>query len=91
MLEKFKKLDWVYILLLVLGARAVVDASFAQAAFMLIICSFKGFQLWLDSKKEVPVSEELKRDLNEVKSALTGLSLKGTKPQAPTIDSRRFF
>lgn len=89
-MEKIKSINWPLIVFILLGLRALLDASFAQAAVVLCFGTFVAVKQWLDSKKQKDVDAELRSELNALKNSVSGLVMKNTaKRELP--ENVRFF
>lgn len=63
-------------LLLVVVARAVVfSASVGDALAIAALSALYGFDLYLESKKEVPINDSIKEEISALKSAISALKL----------------
>lgn len=92
MLEKLKKLDVLLVLLLALGARSLIDSNIAQAMVVMAFCGLYGYTKFLRSKEVVPLNEEVQRQLEEMRSTVSGLAMKNaSKPDQMKNEVRRFF
>lgn len=93
MLQKLKNVDWVYFMLLLLGLRAVVEASFAQALIVVCFAGLRAYSEYLKTKEIKDLNAEVKKELQDMKLVISGISMKGAVKTSSTADStpRRFF
>lgn len=94
MFSSLSKVDWIYVALIVLGARALIDASLAQA---IIVAVFGGLKAYSDYLKATKVKEEYKnineevtKQLDHMKTVISGLSMKSAVNQHHN-ETRRYF
>lgn len=84
--------DVVLTLLILSGLRALVDFSFPQAIVFVCLSCVYGYTKWLKSQEVLSVNDDVKRQLEEMKSSLSGVLMKqATKPQQMQQEIRRFF
>lgn len=92
MLDKIKSIDWIYTVLLLLGIRALVEASFPQALIVICFAGLKAYKDFLASKEVPDLNAEVKKQLDEVKTTVAGLAMKSAvKPAQMEQEIRRFF
>lgn len=92
MLEKLKQVNWILFVLIALGMRALVSADMAQALVVIAFSGLYGFKMHLDSKEVKDINSDVKTQLDEMKTAVAGLSMKNAaKPQQMQQEIRRFF
>lgn len=92
MLQKLKSIDWIYCCLLLLGARALIDASFPQALIVACFAGLKAYHDFLKTKEIKDLSKDVQVQLDEMKTVVSGLAMKNAaKPQHMEQQIRRFF
>jgi hypothetical protein len=50
-------------------------SSLGQAVAIAALCATYAYNLYLDSKKEAPINEEVKKELQELRGAITSLKI----------------
>jgi hypothetical protein len=64
---------------LIFGLRLVIKgAGIGDACALGALCALYGFILFLDSKKEVPINDQVKSELEQLRSAVNNLKLAKT-------------
>lgn len=92
MYDKLTKVNWIFVVLILLGLRTLADANFAQALVITALCGLVGWKDYLKSKEQPPLSEEVQRQLDEVKSTVGGLAMRSASRPAQMEESiKRFF
>jgi hypothetical protein len=66
-----------------------LPTSIADAIIFLGLSGLYGYKLYLNSKSEVPVNEDIRKELSEVKSVITAMSIKPVSSKPP-INNRMF-
>jgi hypothetical protein len=62
--------------MLVFGLRLVIKgAGIGDACALAALCGLYGFILYLDSKREVPINDQVKSELEQLRSAVQNLKL----------------
>jgi hypothetical protein len=90
-MEYIKKTNVPMLLLCLVTVRMMFsDASMALAIFGLATTGLYAYSVFLKSKEVKPLSEEVKQELNEMRSIISNVSVKnGMKPQAK--ENQRYF
>lgn len=86
--------NYILLTLILLGLRSIVDASIGQALVIMCFAGLIGYQKYLDDKNQKNISEELKKELNDIKNSMSVLMLKNTtKTQMNSTpqEIKRFF
>ncbi len=92
MLQKLMKINWVFVVLILLGLRSLIDANFPQAVIIACLIGLQSFREYIAYKTPVPLSEDVQRQLDEMKTAVAGLSMRqAAKPAQMEQQIRRFF
>lgn len=91
MYEKLTKVNWIYVCLILLGLRALVDANFPQALIVACLAGFEGFRQWSESRKPVTLNEEVLKKLENMENNVTGLAMRSAKTAAAEVKPVRFF
>lgn len=79
-----------------LGIRiAVFGASIGDALTILAVCGLQGFIKYIETKTQIDINEQLRKELDDMKSSIGGLVLKNSirPPSNPQNDPslRKFF
>ena len=69
---------------------AIYGANIGDALFLISIVGIFAYEKYLDNKKEKPVNDEVKSDLETLKNVVSSLSMKHTKPAAEQVFKRMF-
>lgn len=89
--QKIKN-DVVLTLMVLSGLRSLVDFSYPQAVVFLCLASVHCYMKWLKSQEVKSVNDDIKAQLEEMKSSLSGVLMKqASKPQSMQQEIRRFF
>ena len=90
-MEYIKKTNVPMLLLCLVTVRMMFsDASMALAIFGLAASGLYAYSLFLKTKEVKPLSEEVKQELNEMRSIISNVSIKsGLKPQVK--ENQRYF
>lgn len=94
MLKKLQTLNWVNIVFILIGLKAIIQADVALALIAVCYSALIGFRDYLKTKEIKPLDEEVKKRLDEMQVAVAGISLKNaSKPQnmEQELKNRRFF
>lgn len=93
MLEKLKKVNWTLFVLIALGLRSVWAADMAQAIIVIAFSGIYSFKLYLNSLEVKSLDQDVKKQLEEVKTTVAGLAMKNAvKPQQMQQEiNKRFF
>lgn len=93
MLEKFKKLDVILLLLILLALNSVREINLAQSIVALGIFGLVAYNRWMDHLKKPDFIKELRDELDHVKNNMSGIMVKNaTKPtQNQPNEIKRFF
>lgn len=88
-------INFTILVLLMIGTRITIcGASIGDALALIAVCGLQGFAKLLESKKSEPINEQLARELNDIKTTVSGLLIKQTvKPGSSPINPeiKRFF
>lgn len=88
--QKIKN-DVVLTLLVIAGFRAMIDFSYPQAIVFLAICGVHCYMKWLKSQEVLSVNDDIKNQIAEMKSSLSGVLMKqASKPQQMQQEIKRF-
>lgn len=97
-MEKIKNfllsMNFAMLVFFMIGTRiAVSGASVGDALALASVCGLQGFQLWLATKKQVPVNDIVAKELNDMKTHLAGLVIKNSirAPDHSGSEARKFF
>jgi len=88
--DVLSKANYIAIVLLLLGIRAIVDANLAQA---LIVCCFSalyGYMKYLDTTKVPDANAELKNEVEKLRSNMSAIMIKNAT-KAEEQPFRRMF
>lgn len=92
MYQKLLSINWMYLVLVLLGVRSVINASLAQALVVACFAGIKIYKDYLDSKQQKDIDSELKKELSDMKAIVGGLAMKNAaKPAQMEQQVRRFF
>lgn len=86
-MSKFKNVDYVFVILCLMGIRSIVDANLSQA---LIVACFAGvlcFRRYLDYVKKPDINEDIKRQIEDLRSNMSGIMMKNAAK--PMMDNRK--
>lgn len=88
-MEYIKKINVPMALLCVLAARLLfTDSAFAMSILGLGVIALYGYNQYLESKKEIPVNDEVKREIESIKNQISNISVKTNVKPIPT---QKFF
>ncbi len=80
-MEYIKKMNIPLIAFAILSLRSLYAFDFAQAAAFVCVSAVYGLHLYIDSKKALPLDDEVRRELDAMKNTVTNLSVRsGVKP-----------
>lgn len=88
--EKLAKVNWIYIALILLGLRALIDANLSQALIVACLSGLEGFHQWQEARKPVSLNDKVLAELEDMKNNVNGLAMRGVKT-AVAQEPRRFF
>lgn len=92
MWNKILSFNWTYAVLVVLGIRAVIEASLPQALIVACFSGLAAYNEYLKFKKPKDLSLDVKSQLDEMKATVAGLAMKNAaKPAQMEQQVRRFF
>lgn len=89
-MEKLKQLDYVRVIFLLTGIVALFNASFALATTSLVFAAYMSFASWLKIQQTPDIGAEVKKDLEQVKSYVSAMTLTRSKSRAPDDNVRLF-
>jgi hypothetical protein len=73
---KLKDINYSVALLCVLSGRAVIlGCSVGDALAIAALCALCGFRYYTESKKEAPINDTVKNELEQIRSTLNGLKM----------------
>ena len=85
------EVDFVLIVAILLGFRALVSMDVAQAMVALGFISLIGYTKYLETKKQPDINAEIRKQLEEMQSKVSSIFVKNAaKPTTPP-DGKRFF
>jgi hypothetical protein len=87
-MKHLKKVDVLFVVLILLALRSLIDANIAQAIIFLGFAGFVGFSRWMDNNQKQDLSEEVKKELESMRNIVSGLAVKSA---AKSNDNKRFF
>lgn len=88
--DVLSKANYIAIVLLLLGTRAIVDANMAQATIVFCFSCVYGYIKYLDTLKIVDVNADMKAELEKVKNNVSTLMIRNAaKPEEQPF--RRMF
>lgn len=90
MIEKLTKVNWIFVALILLGLRALIDANFPQALIVACFCGLEGFRQWSEARKPLPLNDQVMKDLEEMKNNVTSLAMRNAKTAAENKPIRFF-
>lgn len=90
-MEYIKKTNVPMLLLCLITIRMMFsDASFALSVFGVAAIGLYSYSLYLKSKEVKPLSEDIKKELSEMRGVISNISVKnGFKPQVK--ENQRYF
>lgn len=92
MYQKLTKVNWIFVCLILLGLRALIDANLSQALIVAVLGGLEAFRQFRDTQKHVALNDDVQRQLDEMKNAVAGLSMKSAvRPAQMEQEVRRFF
>ena len=86
-MSKLKTIDYVFVILCLMGIRSIIDANVAQAAIVLCFSSIICFNKYMDHVKKPDVGQELRDQIEGIKSNMSGLMMKNAAK--PLVDNNR--
>lgn len=91
MKEMFLSMDKTLCIFVLIGLRAsIFGAGIGDALAIGCICALQGFIKWNDNnlllKKQVPLNEKVEKDLQDIRAAMSGLSIKNSI--RPTVNAQ---
>lgn len=89
-------LDFAIIVFVLIGLRITfVGASIGDALAIISLVALKGFNNWLKSKEAEPLSEKVAKELEDIKTSMSGLMAKNLmRPQTQSTEKpsmKKFF
>lgn len=73
---KLKDINYSVALLCILSARALVlGANFGDALAIAALCALCSFKYYTDSKKEEPINDSVKSELEQLRSVVNALKV----------------
>ena len=91
MYQKLTNVNWISFVLILLGLRALADANLSQALIVACLSGVISYRDHLKSKAKDPVNDDIKRQLDEMKSNLDSVSMRSIKSAPSAQEPRRFF
>lgn len=89
MLSKLAKLDYVLLVAILLGLRALVEVNIGQSIVALCFIGAVCYSRYLDAVRTPDPSLEIKKQLEEMQSKVSGLYVKNAAKPIP--EGKRFF
>ena len=86
-MSKLKTIDYVFVILCLMGIRSIIDANAAQAAIVLCFSAIICFNKYMDHVKKPDVGQELRDQIEGIKSNMSGLMMKNAAK--PLVDNNR--
>lgn len=84
------KLDYILILTVLLGLRALVDINLAQSLVALGFVALYAYSQFLDTKRQPDFTKEFKVQLEDMQNKISGLVVKSAAKPTST-EGKRFF
>ena len=89
-MDKLKQLNYVQIVFILTGFVALVNASFALATTSLVFAAYITVNKWMDAQKALDVSEDVRKEVADLKTYVSGLTMSRIKTSS-TGDNVRLF
>lgn len=87
--------NFAVVVFVLIGLRITLcGASIGDALALLSVCGLQAFNKWVEGQKVEPLNEKVTKDLEEIRSHMSGLMIKNSiKPQPgdSTTVNRKFF
>ena len=84
-----KKINILLVLLVILGLRSLHEVNLGQSLVAMSIVALYAFKMFMDTKKQPDLNEDVKSQLAEMKNIVSGLYVKNAAK--PNQDGKRFF
>lgn len=90
-MEKLKSLDYRYVIFLLLVASTpIVSPNIALPVAIIMLSAITGLNSWLETKKAIDPTPELKAEIQGIKNQMSGIMVKNAaKPEDPSF--KRLF
>jgi hypothetical protein len=75
-MDILKKYDLVYVVLILVGLRSLFGSDIAQACALAAFASLHGYLKYLNSKQEKAVSEDFRKELDDIRNNVSGLMMR---------------
>jgi len=82
-MEKLKSIDFRSVIFLLLACvTPVVSPNIALPVALIVLSAMKGFDLWMETKKVIDPSPELRAEIQGIKNQMGGIMVKNSvKPE----------
>ena len=86
-----KKIDIILFVTILLGLRALYDVNISQAIVTIGFLAIFGLIKVLEHKKLPDLNDEIKKELEVIKSNISGIMIKNSIKPNEQLTSKRFF
>jgi hypothetical protein len=82
-MEKLKSIDFRSVIFLLLACvTPAVSPNIALPVALIVLSAMKGFDLWMETKKAIDPSPELRAEIQGIKNQMSGIMVKNSvKPE----------
>lgn len=87
-MKHLKKIDILFVVLILLALRSLIDANIAQSIIFLGFSTYLGFNRWMDNIQKPDISDELRKEIESMRNIVSGLAIKSS---TKSNESKRFF
>jgi len=94
----FQSMDWIKLLLIISVIKSILQpSSYADAAILLFLASYVGFNQYIFASKIRPLDEALRKELSEMRTKLNSLENRekiermAAQQSTSTATPKRFF
>lgn len=84
-----KKINILLTLLVLVGVRSLHDITIGQSLVAIAVISLYAFKMFMDSKKQPDVSEDIRKQIEDIRNVVSSLSVKSVS-RAPQ-EGKRYF
>jgi uncharacterized membrane protein len=92
MFEKFKKLDVILLLSVIIALNSIREINIAQSIVAVGIFALLGYYKWLEKTTSPDIAQEVRDEVSTLRTMISGIVIKNTiKPQQNSQEFKRLF
>jgi len=86
-MNKFKNIDYVFLILCAMGIRSIIDANLSQALIVACFSTILCFKRYLDYVKKPDFNQDVQKQIEDLRSNMSGIMMKNAAK--PMMDNRK--